>query len=258
MVMLTICGAAWAGLPRRQILATGTVVASAWLVFAMIVQDARGQSGFGEGSAVDRAEIMSASAHAIHDDSSSGDSALQILIGRMFESPAIIVIDQVRVTQHFVGFANFDRLKYLFVPAALAPDKMPLSDGRESLINEFGFHLGPLTSIPIMLVADAYRRGGEIWVVAIGIIMGMTLLLLTRWTIRLLGNDFGVVFIVLFLVVQEISLHGESVLGVISALSYYWTKTVLLFIGMQFMIKQLIAITTPGGIAAWSAARLDS
>jgi hypothetical protein len=84
--------------------------------------------------------------------------------------------------------------------------------------------------------------------------MGISLLLLSRWTIQLLGNDFGVVFVAVFLT-QEISLHGESVLGVISALTYYWTKNVLLFLGIQLIIKQLIAITTPIQVVSWSAAK---
>jgi hypothetical protein len=254
MIMLAVGGAAWAGLPRRQIAATGCVVASAWLVLAMIIHDARGQRGFGEGSVSDRVEIMGASARTINETSTSeDDNPLDNLIGRLFEPSAIVVVNQTRSTQRFAGFANFDRLQLMFVPTALAPDKLPTSDGRETLINEFGFNLGRLTSIPITLVGDAYRRGGEGWVAAVGFLVGLTLLLLSRWTLRLLGNDFGVVFIAVYLT-QELALHGESVLGCISALTYYWTKHIILFFIMSLMIKQLIAITTPLRPATWSAA----
>jgi hypothetical protein len=152
------------------------------------------------------------------------------------------VIDQTALTQQFAGFESFDRLQYLFVPQALAPEKLPLSDGKEILIRQFGYVLGPTTGVPITLVADAYRRGGPLWVACVGLALGMALRLLPRLTVLLVGPELALIPLVLF-ATMVISLPSESVLGTISVLSYHWLKQVLVFLAVSVLFRLLIVLS---------------
>jgi hypothetical protein len=241
MVILMLGGATWRGeLPRKQMLGLVASLLFVGVGFAMVVGNVRGRAGFGHGSVGDRIALLQQGAREISSEDDSDDSMAQ-LINRLFEFPGQDVIDQTFQTQHFAGFEDFDRLKYLFIPLALAPDKLPVSNSNEVLERDFGYHLGELTSVPISLVGDAYRRGGAPWVAAVGFAVGATLRVLTRLTLVTLGPDFALVG--LFIYMLATNAHDDSVLGAISILTYHWMKYVLITLAFGVGTRLLIRLS---------------
>lgn len=241
MVLLTLGGIAWSGAGRRRLWLATAVCAIGVAFFSLIVQEARGKQGFGYGSANARANIMLQTAQEVRQGAGDEQPLFQPLIARMFEFSAQVVIDQMVLTQRFVGFKDFERLQYLFVPRVFAPEKRVLSEGRETLIREFGFVIGEMTGVPITLIADAYRRGGLPWVLAVGFLVGAALRLVTRLTVLVIGADLALIPLALFAILVH-GLPPESVLGSISVLVYHWSKQTFMFFGVALLIRALVAL----------------
>jgi len=246
MVLLTLWGAAWGRLSRRDLMILWSAAIAAGIVVSLAVQETRGTEDFASGGAGQRAALLlDQGSNLIGESYSDGALDLQPLIARMFELTVQIVVDQTVRTQHFAGFEDFDRLRFLFLPKAIAPEKgdLPISNGKEILAREFNVRTNKFTSVPLTLLGDAYRRGGELWVFGVGFCVGAWLRLLARLTLKIIGVELCQICFALYSL-MIMSVHGDSLTGAISVLVYHWSKQILVFSVAALGLRVVIALSS--------------
>lgn len=244
MFAFLLLGAATGGsLTRTAMISLVSFAIVFGAAFIVIVGIARDDAQFGQASVSDRiAAFGEAARHSTDVEDDPEERPLARFLGRTFEASAQVVIDQTVRTQHFAGFERFDRLRYLFVPKVVAPDKEDIDGGREILIRDFGYHLHRNTSVPITLVADAYRRGGAPWVAAVGLLAGIVLRLLAQATMVVLGSEFAALGLAMIAIIC-LRAYPASVPGLIFVLTYQAFKQVLLVLGFMVFVKVSILLT---------------
>lgn len=159
---------------------------------------------------------------------------------RLNEPFGEIVIEGSRESER-AGFENFDRLRHLFVPAFLAPDKLPLDDGPEVLRDDFGLDVTDHKSLPITLLADCYRRWGEAGVLLGGAVVPL-LIMFTVWATYQIRNPLLFSVAISQLILQCTRLYPFSALGLIGYLSYTYGRN-LIICGMILWIASRSSFT---------------
>ncbi|MDD9939702.1 MAG: hypothetical protein OXU20_01450 [Myxococcales bacterium] len=168
--------------------------------------------------------------------------AYEGLVSRVYQFPAQVVIDQSIAFRREAGFEDFDRLQHLFLPKYLVPEKKHIEIGREVLVRDYGFRLNDTTSVPITLLADAFRRGRWTWVVVVGFLAGVWLRVLASLTLRVLApGAAAAVFPMLALL--QLRAYAASVTGFIASVTYGWAKYVII-VGATFMLARLLTALT--------------
>jgi hypothetical protein len=242
MLLLFLVAAASAGLSgaRATLLAGGAALLA--FIFIYVIGIARGVERFGEGNVEDRIDVMVDVTRGNTRPTGEADGWLDVVLSRAFETPAQLVIDQVEATGSRAGFDHFERLAYTFVPKAFAPDKVGADDGTEVLVQEYGLRLVGKTAVALPLVADAYRRGGLPWVVAVGFLAGVWLRFvatLTRWIVRPDALLAVTTLQALFL----LRAYTCAVPGFIVVASYIMARDFMLLFALTGLVDIVILIT---------------
>lgn len=243
VILLFVLGASASQLSRRSLVGVILTAAVLGAVMMAAVGQARTRSGFAFGSVSDRLEALGDAASGGEGSAAEDDSAFESVVSRVYEFSAQDVVDHSESFGAEAGFEHFDRLLYLFVPLYFAPNKELIDDGPEVLMRDYGYRLTAYTSVPITLVADAFRRGRWPWVIAVGLLAGVWLRLLARMTLRIVGHEFGLVTLALLTLLQFRG-YTRSVIGYISLLSYDWLKQVAIMLFVVMVVRLLTMMTT--------------
>ena len=239
MLVLMAAGAAAAGMSPWRLAVLGSASVVVGSVFFMVVGAIRGDELFAGGSIDDKITAVRAASEGEQGIGAVGDrSGFEATVLRVFEGFAQVVIDDTEFTGRRAGFENFDRLAYLFIPNALAPDKRPLNDGPEILARDYGATIDDSTSVPITLVADAHRRGGAPWVFVVGLLSGIVWRLSVQ-AITLAMPDMALPT-VLLLTVVALRTYSASALGVFDVMIYRTGKVAVL-VGALAAVARLLA-----------------
>lgn len=152
---------------------------------------------------------------------------------RLSELYGHVVINQSLEGETVDPFLNFDRLLLTFVPAALAPAKLPLDDGPENLAMYFGFgdEISDFKSLPITFQADLFWRFGY-WGPLVG--AGLVVLIALGWTRGILrfAPDLAPILLV-YLAIHLLRVYPSSLLGMIGLLTYKMGRDVLIFVALS-------------------------
>lgn len=228
MLLLTLLGAAAGGMSSRRLFAlflgAGLVAAGLFVVVGLARTDAR----FAGGTVSSKFDAMRDTASGGEGAPTVGPSRSDQFVSRVFEFTGQQVIDESRASGHRAGFEHFERLKYLFLVAAIAPEKSryPLTDGSEILERDYGISMGEHTSVPITVVADAYRRGGEAWVLVVGLLCGVAMRLLVALATLVVSRELLWPSLAL-LAVDALRGYPHSVLGEVDRFAYRGPKLIL-------------------------------
>jgi hypothetical protein len=242
MCIFLLVGASTGTMSRRTLLTLAAASSAVVVVFVTVLGQARVNKHFAFGSIDDRTSSMAEAAHASFAGDGKDADPLTGFAERFFEMSAQDVIDQTLVTHRFAGFEHVERLKYIFIPRALAPDKPDPDDGLEILIRDFGYEVLPGTGVPLPLVADAFRRGGVLWVAVVGLCVGAWLRVLVRLTFLVAGSAFAPLALGMLSVTYFRS-YPYGVLGTVDMFTYAWVKINALVIGFLWMARLLILLT---------------
>lgn len=218
---------------RRQLVVAGLIALPVFALYWQAVGSARDE--FADKGIVER--IVLTLTEVDRNKGAEADDANENMVARLFEPSGQDVIARLANTDgHDAGFEHFERLIYLLVPRFLAPEKQTAGVGPEILARDFHYYnIDELTHIPITLVADCYRRGGLLWVLAVGFFTGIVLrleYLLTRKLAK--GPMFDA--IIAATAVRYIRLYPYSVPALITFVSWYWLKDVFMFASIGVLI----------------------
>lgn len=246
MMLLFLTGAGMSRLRRRDYLAMLVSISLTGAVLMFAVGSARTRQDFIRAPIDSRLAALSQEAQGAFDEGGSNsaeESAFEAVLGRAFEATAQLVIDDALAFRGEAGFEDFERLKHLAVPRFLAPDKQALEVGREVLIRDYGVNLSDTTSVPLPLVADAFRRGRWTWVLGVGFIAGAWLYFMTTLTIRVLPIGFRVLAVCLESL-RLVRAYPSTVTGFIDVVTYRWVKIVLVVYVLSLVIRGLTMLVT--------------
>jgi hypothetical protein len=190
------------------------------LLLMIVLGRARDESGFAEGSL---REKVAATQRAIRFGDSSGNpvrtDASVLLFSRLFEPSAQIVIDGVSRTSIHSGLINMERLEFLFIPKVIGKSKLPLDDGDERLVMDYGVRSDEFSSSPLTLVADSYDRFGVVGVVVFHIFVGICLVVVARVIMLCKYDVLRIIWMGCFARIA-LRLYPSSDLGFIQAVFY--------------------------------------
>ncbi|HKP62020.1 MAG TPA: hypothetical protein VJV78_35050 [Polyangiales bacterium] len=247
IIGVLLVGALFSELGFRRWLGLAFCLGLTGMLFIALVGDARSRQGFAHGTVSDRIDAITSAARDSSEVEDDGDGPLAVMVSRFFEPSGQVVIDETVWSQRYAGFENFERLLTLLLPKAVAPDKLPINDSSEVLMRDYGFKLSRSFAVPITLLADAYRRGGAIWVGLLGLCAGVFMRLLLRWTMLLLGPDLGVMCSC-SLIISFGSEYMNSVLGFLNTMSYTWLKQLVLFAILGIAMRLLGLLAAPSRV----------
>jgi len=239
MILLLIAGAAAGGMPARRLIVLIGWVSIVGALFFSVIGTARGVREFRTGTVSQR---LSAVGDATDDlmGNDGGQDDFDEFVNRVCASTAHDIIAQSIAADYRAGFDDFERLAYLFIPKAIAPEKPAINDSKEILIRDFGYNLSVLHSVPITLVGDAFRRGREPWVLGVGFATGVVLRLLPYLAALVVPAALFVPCIVL-LSISSLRAYGSSVLGMFDRLVYRGTKLIFLILVLG-MVASLLGL----------------
>lgn len=204
----------WRALARLCVLA-----APLFIAMTLVIGWVRASPAFASGSVTDK---IIAIGQVLH-EGSGGSSAYQdpyyLFFTRVFELSAQAVIDDDSDDNTRLGWINFNRLPFLFVPQFLYPAKIPVPDGWERLVKFHGYEDSTFTSSPLTLLADAYERFGVTGVIGFHFAAGMILVLVGRLVLVVRWQLVGVLLLVCF-ARAALSLYAAAVLDFINAIFY--------------------------------------
>ena len=215
----------------------------------VVIGQARGLADFSSSGMGQRAVLMKEVATKGSSIGNEYDSSSYVIFSRMFEPSAQVVIDAVANSGKRVGFMNFERLQYLFVPKFIMPEKRNLNDGNERLVLDYGFYDSDFTANPITLIADAYERGGPLFVTAYHFVLGAVLSALA-FVISKLKSKLLQMAVFVSLARGLITLYSDSVLGSFHILLYATARDFIMLVVCFAIIR--IAIRT----FSWNASQL--
>jgi hypothetical protein len=208
-------------------------------------------SGFAGGSVADKIAAFSQTAHkGSIDISAENDPAFQFF-SRLFESSGQIVIDDDIESNARVGWLNFDRLPFLFVPQFMYPAKIPVQDGTERLIMDHGFRDDSFSSSPFTFLADTYERFGIKGVIGFHFAAGMILLFMGRLVLATRWQLLGVLLLVCF-AKAALRLYPLSVLEFINAIFYGFLRDTVV-IACIFVVGRYLQGTMPAKVGLASS-----
>jgi uncharacterized membrane protein len=173
-IIVVFVGATFSMLPWRHVFLL--VIASVPLVFflVIIVGNVRDAAQFNRGGIEEKVSAITTIAKEGRNKGDQYDSPLFVIFSRLYEPSAQTVIDKVTETGNYVGFINVDRLLFVFVPQFAYPEKKPLDDSNERLV-EYGYIATDHTSTPLTLLADSYERFGVVGVAFFHVLAGALL-----------------------------------------------------------------------------------
>lgn len=227
---------------RTPLLAIGACMVPVVLIYMEAIGAVRSEfanEGLGERISLTGDEIAGASGGAagMEDDSS--------LFSRFFEPAGQDVIARVKASGYRAGFEHFERLAYVMVPMFLAPEKQSPEVGPEVLARDFHYyHLTENSSVPMTLVADCYRRGGWLWELVVGFLLGLWL----RWQLnltRLIARGPMLSATIVAIAVRYLRVYPYTVTGAISATTWYWIKEAAMFTAAGLLITILRFLARP-------------
>jgi hypothetical protein len=216
---LASVGALFSEIGPRKYLKLALIGAPLIPVIMVVVGQARGVADFSSSGLGQRALLMKEVATKGGSLGNEYDSSSYVIFSRIFEPSAQVVIDAVANSGRRVGFMNFERLQYLFVPKFIMPEKRNLSDGNERLVLDYGYYDSDFTANPLTLIADSYERGGVLFVSIYHLLLGAVLGALA-WVVS--RARFGLFQLALFVSLSRglITLYSESVLGSFHVILY--------------------------------------
>jgi hypothetical protein len=147
-----------------------------------------------------------------------------------------------------LGWLDFGRIPFVFVPQFVYPAKLPLSDGMERLVRFHGYQDNDYSGSPLTILADAYERFGATGVVGFHFAVGMILVLVGRLALSVRWQLLGVILLVCF-AKAALRLYSASVLQFVSATCYGFLRDAL-------VISSLFAIGWYGQQFLGAPARL--
>jgi hypothetical protein len=190
------------------------------LVFTFVVGAARGGTNFAEVGLQERLGLMAdALAGKLEAKGELQNYPVFSIFERLATPQGQVVIDDVVEKGELRGFLNFDRIATFFLPKVLVGDKKPADDGYERLIEHHNFRDDPGTSAPITFLADAFERGGDLWVFTCSFLLGAWLTVLGSWLSRL-GDPCLRAILLMHCAIVCLEMYPRSVLGTLSAATY--------------------------------------
>lgn len=162
-------------------------------------------------------------------DNSAFRDPYYVVFSRIFEPSAQVVIDDDTDSDMHWGFANFDRLMFVFVPKFAYPAKPPVNDSEERLINFHGIYFDNFTANPLTFLADAYERFGFAGVIGFHIGAGIILVFVGKLVLMARSQLLAVLLLVSFARTTE-NLYVSSVLEFIVAVTYGFLRDTVVII----------------------------
>jgi hypothetical protein len=197
-----------------------------FIIIIIVIGWSRSMGEFAGGTITDKiSTIEKVITKGPEDNSDYGDPYYQ-LFSRLFEPSAQVVIDDVADNNTHLGWLNFDRLPFLFVPKFVYPSKVQVQDGWERLIKFHGYQDNDFSAAPLTLLADSYERFGITGVIGFHFAAGMLLVLVARLVLVVRWRLLGVIFLGCF-TLDALGLYVASVLEFISAISYEFCRDAL-------------------------------
>lgn len=217
--MLCVTGALFSPVGWRPLAKLCVPLLPLFIAMIIVIGWVRDSPVFAGGSVKDKLTAIGQVLREGSPDTGAYQDPYYLLFSRLFEPSAQVVIDDDTDSDIHWGWANFDRLMFVFVPQFAYPAKLPVTDSAERLVNFHGYQYSAYTAWPLTFLADAYERFGIPGVIgfhfAAGIILVLVgpLLLAARWQL------LGVMLMVCFAKTAE-TLSGASVLEFLNAIFY--------------------------------------
>lgn len=175
------------------------------------------------------------------DRSDSYNYTTTLLFARIAEPSGQLVIDAVADGKQHIGFKNFERIITGLIPKIIYPNKLPLEDGPERLV-EYGLNISDFNSIPLTFMADAFERGGYLSVFAIALIASFLFTKIGIFISRFKNFLFKSCLIV-HLTMLSLRLYTATVLGSIFTLAYLSFRDFLIITLIFFFSKLFTSIS---------------
>lgn len=166
------------------------------------------------------------------------DSPFYTILTRIAEPTGQIVIDQVVEREQYIGFKNFERVKFIFLPKFLiGGEKLSPDDGPERLRDNYGINITEFTSAPITFMADSFERGGYIAVFMGSLILSFWLSCVGRIITNNVNDYLFKRVLIISYAYQGLRLYVPSILGVTSKVSYEFVRDGILIFLLMLAIK---------------------
>jgi hypothetical protein len=256
--MFCSVGALFSPLGAKTVIKLAPGIGAPLLVaLTLLMGWARGLPAFAGGSAADKLLALSAVLRERPPSGSDERDPLFSVFARIFEPSGQSVIDTAAETGDRVGWLHFERLAFLYLPKFVCPDKLPLDDGWERLVESHGYESNDFSSFPITFLADAYERFGLPGVLACHVAAGALLVFLARLLLAIRSPQLCAL-VMSCAVASAVRLYPLSVLGFISVCLYGLARDAVV-ISTVFMLGRCAALLlTPLARAAPGRPRLDS
>ncbi|MBF0512479.1 MAG: hypothetical protein HQK81_00250 [Desulfovibrionaceae bacterium] len=227
-----LAGLLFSPLPLRRIL-SGLAKFLPWaLVFTFVIGAARGGTNFSEVGLQERLVLMvDALTGKLEAKGELQNYPVFSIFERLATPQGQTVIDDVVETGKMRGFLNFERIWTFFLPKVVVGEKKPADDGYERLIEHHNFRDDPGTSAPITFLADAFERGGELWVFISALLLGFWLTALGRLITRM-GDPCLRAIVLMHCAIVSLEMYPRSLLGTLSAVTYGFGRDAIIILGV--------------------------
>ena len=179
-----------------------------------------------------------------------------LVFSRLFEGAGQVGIDDDIADGTHVGWLNFDRLPFIFVPQFLYPAKLPLADGWERLTKDHGYVYSNMTACPFTFLADSYERFGIPGVIGFHFAAGFILVCIGRLILAIRWRLLSLLILVNF-AKAALLIYSASVLEFINAVFYSFLRDTLI-IGIIFVIGWYLQGSRPAKVRSVSTSRQKS
>lgn len=241
-LVVLFVGAAFSGISWRKIMYLGAGSLPLIAFVMIVVGVARGTGDFIGGNVTEKVHAITSVVKERRSMGDQYDSPLYVLFSRLYEPSAQAVIDNVADTGRHVGFLNYDRLLFIFIPKFVYAGKKPLDDSNERLRDDYGYATNEYTSAPLTLLADSFERFGYWGVAVVHFIAGLLLSVIGVFIIRMRERVLALILMVCC--ARSILLvYTVSTLGFLHILLYGLFRDIviisLIYYMGKFMLKSL-------------------
>ena len=217
--LLFTAGALFSPLGLRALARLLMLAMPLFIALFILIGWVRESQAFAGGSVTDKFTAIGQVFRVGSSDISAYQDPYYLIFTRLFEPSAQIVIDDNTDSDIHWGWANFDRVMWVFVPQFAYPAKLPLTDTAERLISFHGIYFDDFTANPLTFLADAYERFGIIGVIGFHFAAGMILVLVGRLVLAAKLQLLGVLLLVDFWK-ATLLIYESSALEFINAVFY--------------------------------------
>ncbi|MFZ5806619.1 MAG: hypothetical protein ACOY3I_05395 [Verrucomicrobiota bacterium] len=243
-----VFGLAYSGMNMRQIKFFGVALFFFALMFISLIGAIRKYQNFQQAEMSEKISMARNFFEENRFSRENDDASLVELFKRLAEPSGQIVIDDVVESRHYVGFKNFDRLLFLFLPRFIVPEKKAMDEGYERLVEDHRFKYNPFSSAPMTLLADSFERGGYLAVFLISLTLTFLLTLLGRLLTQIPDSCLRILIISHF-TVACMRIYSFSALECVNFLTYIFLKEAIILGGILMLGRLFLPVRREESLA---------